>query len=97
MGVRFLGGGVAYDVASPELDRVRAGLARESEPWLTRQDRQPFRPHVTVQNKVSPERARGLHTALTAAFSPYVVQAQGLELWHYLGGPWRHDRSSTFS
>ena len=87
-GLRFLGRGVAYDLASPHLDALRGSLVRAWAPWLTAQDRQPHRAHVTVQNKVAPEQARALLEQLRAEFSPYEVRAQGLALWRYLGGPW---------
>ncbi|WP_116449948.1 2'-5' RNA ligase family protein [Blastococcus litoris] len=87
-GVRFLGRGVAYSLASPELAAVRAGLVSAWEPWLTPQDRQKHAPHVTVQNKVDPAVARALHERLAAEFVPYEVCARGLGLWRYLGGPW---------
>ena len=84
----FLGRGVAYQLSSPELAALRRVLATRWEPWLGAQDRQGFRPHVTVQNKVSPERARALREELLAAFSPFKVGGVGLSLWRYLGGPW---------
>lgn len=87
-GVRSLGRGVAYDLHAPELAAVRDELARAWGPWLTPQDRQRHRPHVTVQNKTSPEAARSLLAELSAGFVPYDVQAEGLALWRYLGGPW---------
>lgn len=87
-GLRFLGRGVAYELSSPELASVRKDLARRWEPWLGAQDRQGFKPHVTVQNKVSSERARALHEQLQATFSPFEVGGVGLSLWRYLGGAW---------
>ncbi len=87
-GVRFLGRGVAYDLSSPEIDRLRGSLARSWASWLTAQDRQRHSPHVTVQNKVAPEVARALHSRLSAAFEPGSATARGLGLWRYLGGPW---------
>lgn len=87
-GLRFLGRGVAYALDSPALLTLRAGLAREWNGWLTPQDRQGYRPHVTIQNKASPEAARALHAKLQAAFTPFTVRAEGLDLWRYLGGPW---------
>ena len=87
-GVRFLGRGVAYELEAVELEAVRRRLAGEWEPWLTPQDRQRFEPHVTVQNKVSPETARSLHERLRAAFSPFEVSAEGLLQWRYMAGPW---------
>ena len=87
-GVRFLGRGVAIDLAAPELGALRTGLAGAFDPWLTRQDRQWSRPHVTVQNKVEPAVARSLYEDLSAAFVAETVIGRGLGLWHYLGGPW---------
>lgn len=85
---RFIGRGVAYDLAAPDLARLRGRLARRFDAHLTPQDRQGYRPHVTVQNKVEPVRARALHAALAAEFSPRRFEAPGLLLWRYLGGPW---------
>lgn len=87
-GLRSLGRGVAYVLQSPELDRVRAALAERWQPWLTPQDSRRHSPHVTVQNKVAPDVARALLAELSRDFSPYDVQADGLALWRYLGGPW---------
>ena len=86
--VRSLGRGVAYDLRSSELAAQRADLAGAWAPWLTPQDARPHAAHVTVQNKVTPERARALLRELEAAFAPYAVRATGLALWRYLGGPW---------
>ena len=87
-GLLFMGRGVAYAFDAPELAALRRRLAGEWEPWLTAQDRQGFRPHVTVQNKVPPQEARDLHARLEATFSPFEVRGEGLSLWRYLGGPW---------
>ncbi|WP_029431636.1 2'-5' RNA ligase family protein [Blastococcus sp. URHD0036] len=87
-GVRSLGRGVAYTLASPELAQLRAGLADRWAPWLTPQDRQKHAPHVTVQNKVDPATSSALHAELAAGFVPETVPARGLGLWRYLGGPW---------
>ncbi len=86
--VRFLGRGVAYEMSSPELVSVRKELATRWEPWLGTQDRQGFRPHVTVQNKASSEEARSLYEQLQASFSSFQVGGEGLSLWRYMGGPW---------
>ncbi|MDP9397318.1 MAG: 2'-5' RNA ligase family protein [Actinomycetota bacterium] len=87
-GVRFLGRGVAYEVTAPEVAQLRNPLVRDWEAVLTPQDRQPFRPHVTVQNKVDPHTARALHEQLAAQLVPFGVVAEGLALWRYRGGPW---------
>jgi 2'-5' RNA ligase len=95
--VRSLGGGVAYDLRSPELAAQREELARRWQPWLTPQDARPHAAHVTVQNKVTPERARALLRELDAGFAPYAVRATGLALWRYLGGPWEPLAAYRFS
>jgi 2'-5' RNA ligase len=87
-GLRFLGRGVAYELSSPQLLALRRELVRSWDPWLGAQDRQGFKPHITVQNKVSPEQARALHHELQVTFSPFEVGGLGLSLWRYLGGPW---------
>ena len=94
-GLRFLGRGVAYTLESAPLAAFRARVAAAFRAHLTPQDRQGWRPHVTVQNKVAPETARALHAALAAEFSPARFRAPGLLLWRYLGGPW--ERLATLS
>ena len=87
-GLLPLGRGVAYRLVAEEAQGLHERLQDRWRPHLTRQDAQPFRPHVTVQNKVAPEVARATLERLRAAFRPEVTQAVGLELWRYEGGPW---------
>ena len=87
-GVRFLGRGSAYTLQSDELAAVHGALAERFAPWLTEQDRQPYRPHVTIQNKVEPDEAKRTFAELEAGFAPFTFTATGLELWWYRGGPW---------
>ena len=95
-GVRFLGKGVAYEVQSQELENLRMRLAHQWKVWLTPQDRQGFRPHITIQNKVSPEVTRALHERLSQEFVPWEAQGEGLLLWRYMGGPWELVRELSF-
>jgi 2'-5' RNA ligase len=87
-GLRSLGRGVAFTLESPALAALRRDLASQWAPWLGAQDRQGFRPHVTVQNKVSGAEASALLARLQAGFSPFAATGTGLLLWHYRGGPW---------
>jgi 2'-5' RNA ligase len=87
-GLRSLGRGVAFAVESEALLRLRTLLASAWHGVLGAQDRQGFRPHVTVQNKVTPAEARALMTELEADFTPWSGQGEALLLWHYRGGPW---------
>ncbi len=86
--LRSLGRGTALDVEAPTLVALRAALARDFAASLTPQDRQGFRPHVTIQNKVEPDEARALQQRLAAGFAPWSGLGTGLLLWRYLGGPW---------
>ena len=95
--VRSLGRGVAYDLRSPVLQEQRDELVRRWSDWLTPQDARPHGPHVTVQNKVEPARARALLERLQEDFVPYDVTATGLALWRYLGGPWEPLAAYPFS
>ena len=83
-----IGRGVAYRLASPELETLRRDLANDFAPWLTAQDRAPFRPHITIQNKAEPADARLLLERLQLEFEPFDIVAEGLLVWRYLGGPW---------
>lgn len=94
--LRFLGRGVAIDVESTELGRLRGVLARLWSANLGLQDGQKFRPHVTVQNKVDPTAARTLFDELRSSFEPSDGTITGIELWHYAGGPWRFEREFPF-
>jgi 2'-5' RNA ligase len=95
-GLRSLGKGVAYTLASPLLLDLHRCLADAFQDHLIPQDRQRFMPHVVVQNKATPEEARGLLAKLQQQFEPWSVQAIGLDRWEYLGGPWRHLETHEF-
>jgi 2'-5' RNA ligase len=96
-GLRSLGRGVAYTLVSPVLAQFRHDLAVKWAPWLTLQDRQKHQPHVTIQNKATPEAVRALLATLQAEFAPFRVTAEGVHLWRYLGGPWHLVRTFAFS
>jgi hypothetical protein len=93
---RFLGRGVAFDLHAPALAALRELLRREWHDWLTAQDRQAWRPHITVQNKVPAAEARALQAKLAAVVVPAAATAAGLHLWRYLGGPWESAAEYTF-
>lgn len=88
-GLRSLGRGVAFQLESPTLVTLHARLARAFYDWLTQQDRQGFRPHIVVQNKVDAPTAKRTLAELSATFAPFTTHATGLLLWRYLGGPWQ--------
>jgi hypothetical protein len=87
-GLMDLGGGVAFRVVSPDLDRLREELAHVFHGLLGAQDAGGWRPHVTIQNKVAPRVARDLINSLEQRFHPRPLAISGLGLHRYLGGPW---------
>ena len=95
-GVMDLGAGTALRVESEELEDIRYDLAEAFQGLLVPQDRAPWRPHITVQNKVRPNEARRLQQQLRATFQPRPLAWKGLASWHYLGGPWAPIRSHMF-
>ena len=96
-GLRSLGKGVAYRLQSKELLALHERLSQAFAGEISAQDQQRFQPHVVVQNKVTAEAARALLAQLEREFAPWTVEALGLELWHYLGGPWELARRFPFA
>jgi 2'-5' RNA ligase superfamily len=87
-GLMDLGGGVAFRIVSPDLDRVREELAHDLRGLLGAQDSGGWRPHVTIQNKVPPKVARALIAQLERDFRARPLTIRGLGLHRYLDGPW---------
>jgi 2'-5' RNA ligase len=87
--LRFLGNGVAIKIDAPALVQLRQALAEHWSDWLTRQDKQGYRPHITIQNKVTAAEAQQVYEALKARWQVLDGFGEGLLLWHYLGGPWQ--------
>lgn len=91
-----LGGGTALRVRSEALAELREILAEAFHGLLTPQDQAPWRPHVTIQNKVPAKEARALQRRLGVTFSPRPLAIRGLAAWRYLGGPWEAIREWRF-
>jgi len=87
-GLMDFGGGVAFRVVSDDLDAIRDDIADHFHGLLSAQDSAGWRPHVTIQNKVSPREARALVAALERDFRPRPLSITALALHRYLGGSW---------
>lgn len=87
-GLMNLGRGVAYRIVSDELEAVRRSIAEHFHGFLTAQDAQGWRPHVTIMNKAEPAAAKAVLRELERDFAPRPLKIAGLELHRYLGGPW---------
>ena len=95
-GIIDLGEGTALRVDSPALEEIRDGLAMAFAGLLTPQDQAPWRPHVTIQNKVAPRDARRLQQQLRATFEPRPLAIRALASWRYRDGPWEGLRTHPF-
>ena len=87
-GLLKLGRGVALRVEAPGLSAAHRELAASFRPWLTPQDRQPFRPHVTVMNKAETSEADRAYAEIAAGWEPWEGLGTAFLLWTYKGGPW---------
>ena len=96
-GIIDLGEGTALRVDSAELEDIRAGLTEDLHGLLTPQDAAPWRPHVTIHNKVEPREARALQQRLRAHFEPRPLAIRALASWRYLpDGSWRPLKTHPF-
>lgn len=91
-----LGRGFAIRVEGEPLLKLRDRLQASWRAFLTPQDRQPYRPHCTLQNKVEPARAREALAQVQLTWQPVEAVATGCTLWRYEGGPWGHVRDLKF-
>jgi 2'-5' RNA ligase len=95
-GVMDLGEGTALRVESEDLARIREELEAAFHGVLTPQDFAAWRPHVTIQNKVSRRQARTLQQLLRATFQPRPLTIRALAAWRYRDGPWEAIRDWPF-
>ncbi len=95
-GVMKLENGTAFAVNSPEMVDLHADIAERMHGLLSRQDAQPLRLHITIQNKVETRLARALQGELAANFRPRLFRFQGFGLYAWEEGLWRPLRTIVF-
>jgi hypothetical protein len=87
-GLMNLGSGVAIRVVSDELEQIREAIADHFHGLLCGPDAAGWRPHITIQNKVSAKQAKALFDQLEKGFRPRPLRIAGLAVHRYRGGPW---------
>jgi hypothetical protein len=95
-GIVDLGEGTALRVESHALVEIRESLAEAFHGLLMPQDQVPWRPHITIQNKVAPRDARRLQQQLRASFERRPLAIRALASWRYQGGPWQKLKTHPF-
>lgn len=95
-GLMKLGNGTALAIESPAMVKLHAVIADRMHGLLTRQDAQPLRLHVTIQNKVTAQAARALQTELGAQLQPTSFRFRGFGLYAWEDGLWRPIRTIVF-
>lgn len=94
--VKMIGRGVAYQLESRTFTKVHGQIARQWQKWLTPQDSQKLWPHITVQNKVDPDKAKTLYEKLSDSFEPFTAYGTAFSLWTYQNGPWEWKDEFSF-
>lgn len=95
--IQHTGNWVAYALLCPPLQQLHAAMQQTFQPWLTRQDQKVLSPHITIQNKVTAYKAQLLYQQLQPQFTPFQIQATGLQTWLYRKGPWKALEQYPFS
>ena len=94
---KSIGRGVAYFFQTPSAMALHHRLSAAFAEHLSAQDRQGFRPHIVVQNKVTNDVANDTLAQLLQGFQSFPVRAVGLDLWRYLDGPWEQMERYLFA
>ncbi|MGB0176069.1 MAG: 2'-5' RNA ligase family protein [Owenweeksia sp.] len=86
-GWKVMGKGVALVLERSQLRDIHQKLQVKWQKHLTAQDAQGLWPHITIQNKVSPQEAQFTYEKVRDMWPPPVM-ATGFKLYYYDGGPW---------
>lgn len=95
-GIMKLGNGTALAIESPAMVDLHGAIAERMHGLLTRQDAQPLRLHVTIQNKVTSQAARALQMELAEQLQPTSFRFRGFGLYAWEDGLWRPLRTIVF-
>ena len=87
---------VSYTIESPQLLHLHAEMQSKFDPYLIRNDRKILKPHITIQNKVTPYKAHKTHAFLIKDFNPFVIKAIGFTRWYYVKGFWKKKEQYLF-
>lgn len=95
-GIMKLGNGTALAIDSPALVALHGAIAERMHGLLTRQDAQPLKLHITIQNKVTAEASRALQAELAQTLVLHHFRFHGFGLYAWEEGLWRPIRTFPF-
>ncbi len=95
-GLMPLGTGTAIALESPGMLALREAIAEHFHGALTAQDSHAPRLHITIQNKVTPQTAKGLQNSLAGTLPDRRFAFAGFGLHIYRDGPWEAAGSWKF-
>jgi hypothetical protein len=95
--LKSIGNGTAYYVSSEKVIQLHTKMQQTFDPFLIGKDRQKIWPHITVQNKVTANKAHLLLKELSENFRPFTIIATGFATWYYLKGPWQKKAEYRFA
>lgn len=91
----LLGHGVAIDANAPPATGIYDGLKEKWEKFLSKQDKS-FKAHYTIQNKVEDGVPQKTLEELRKTFEGSRGHVDGLSLFRYDSGYWRHTKDFMF-
>ena len=91
----LLGHGVAIDADAPSAKGIYNGLKEKWDGFLSKQDKS-FKAHYTIQNKVENGVPQRTLDELQKNFKGSQGQVDGLSLYRYDRGYWRHTKDFMF-
>lgn len=95
-GLMKLQQGTALAVKSPAMTEMYADISYSLHGLLAKQNVNPARLHITIQNKVSATAARSLHAQLAPAIKPVEFRFYGFGVYAWEEGLWREIRKIPF-
>ena len=80
--------GMAYAAKNDYLQRLHAVLQQNFIKDFSGKDRKIWKPHITIQNKVTTYKAKKNYQELSANFEPFTFKAEGFNVYEYANKKW---------
>ena len=82
--------GMAYAVQNEHLQALHADLQEKFIDQLSGKDKKIWKPHITIQNKVTAFKALKTYKELSGNFKPYSFKAEGFNGYVYAKQKWEY-------